>query len=337
MSQIYLKVLVIMAVLFAFAVPGFALKKLKLAGERATYTLSNILLYVCQPALAISAFCTFTPEEWAFVSAIPTSEILKNFGIVAAVSLVSMLAMFGLCKLIFLKAKDRKKADVYSFIAVFSNCGFLGIPFMEMFSDDPLAVMYIMVFNVIFNLLCWTLGVALITGGIKEIRLKKLVCNPSIISNFVALTLFFIPQINFFMFEGLTDLQKFPQYLSHMTAPLSMIIVGIRLAECNIKELFCEAGTYLAGFLRLAVAPFLTFAVAAAFFYMTGANGAEGYVFIAPVIAMAMSPAASVVAMAERFDGDKSTAAHAFITNTVISVAIIPLAVSAVMALWQFV
>lgn len=337
MGQMYLKVLVIMAVLFAFAVPGFALKKLKLVGERATFTLSNILLYVCQPALAVSAFCTFSDGEWAVVSGIPKTVLLKNFGIVAAVGLVAMLAMFALCKLIFLRAKNKKKTDVFSFIAVFSNCGFLGIPFMEMFTNDPLAVMYIMVFNVVFTLLCWTLGVVLVTGGFKEIRLKKLICNPAILSIAVALILFFVPQINFFMFDGLKDLQKFPQYLSHMTAPLSMIIVGIRLAESNLKELFLNAGSYLAGGLRLVVAPFLTLAAAVAFFYMTGKTVGDGYVFIAPVIAMAMSPAASVVAMSERFDGDRETAAHAFITGTVLSVAVIPLVISAVMAIWQYV
>ena len=55
MGEIFLKVLLIMAVMFAFMVPGFALKKLKLFGEGTTFALSNLLLYVCQPALAIKA------------------------------------------------------------------------------------------------------------------------------------------------------------------------------------------------------------------------------------------------------------------------------------------
>ena len=336
MGEIYLKVLIIMAVLFAFMLPGFALKKLKLIGDGATFTLSNILLYACQPALAISAFCTFSPEEWARVSAVPMPELLKNFGIVALISVACMALVFGACRLAFMRSKNKKTADVYTFVAVFSNCGFLGIPFMEMFTGgDPLAVMYMMVFNVVFNLVVWTLGVVLITGSFKEIRLKKLILNPAIISNFVALILFFVPQINFFMFEGLEELQIFPQYLGHMTAPLSMIIVGVRLAEMKPKELFARSGIYLAGGLRLIFAPFLTFAVAAAVYYAFGGGGGEAqYVYLAPVIAMAMSPAASVVAMAERFDGDKDTAAATFVTVTVLSIIVIPLVISAVTALF---
>ena len=80
MTQIYFKVLLIMGVLFAFTVPGFALKKLNLLGERAAFTLSNILLYVCQPALAISSFCALSREQWERVSDMPTLQLLKNFG-----------------------------------------------------------------------------------------------------------------------------------------------------------------------------------------------------------------------------------------------------------------
>ena len=337
MAQVYLKVLLIMAVFAAFALPGFALKKLKMIGEGGTLTLSNLLLYVCQPALAINAFCVFSQEDWAAVQAVETPVLLKNFGLTLAISVLAIGLMFALCKLVFIKAKDRKAADVYSFIAVFSNCGFFGIPFVEMFTDgNPLAVMYIMVFNVMFNLSCWTLGVYLITGSFKEIRLKKLICNPAIISNFVALILFFVPQINIFMMEEVKELRVFPQYLSYMTAPLSMVIVGIRLAETPPKQLFCKKGVYLAGGLRLVIAPFLTLLISMPFWGLFGkgaACGFEEYVYLSPIIAMTMSPAASVVAMAERFNGDKETATAAFVTNTLLSIITIPLVITAVMAI----
>ncbi len=336
----FLKVLLIMAVLFAFMVPGFALKKLKLMGEGAAFTLSNLLLYVCQPALVVKSFCVFSESEWEAVNSVSKLTLLQNFGMIAAITVVSMGLVFGLCKLVFIKSGNRSAADVYSFIAVFSNCGFIGAPFVEMFTDgNAVAVMYIMVFNVVFNLLCWTLGVVLITGGFKEIKLKKILLNPAIISGVAALLLFFVPQINIFMFNGFKELQIFPKYLAYMTAPLSMVIVGARVAEMHPKTLFCSGGIYLSGVLRLIIAPFLTFAVALIFYpliiNLRGAvAGADQYVILAPVIAMTMSPAASVVAMAERFNGDRQTAAAAFVTNTLISIITIPLIITAVMSIW---
>lgn len=337
MLQIYLKVLLIMAAFAAFAVPGFALKKLKMIGEGGTLTLSNLLLYVCQPALIIKAFCVFTDGEWEVVSSVGSLTLLKNFAFTALISALAIGVMFAICKLVFIKAKDRKAADVYSYIAIFSNCGFFGVPFVEMFTDgNPIAVMYVMVFNVVFQFLCWTLGVVLITGSFKEIKLKKLFCNPAIISIVIALVLFFVPQINIFLYDEVKELRIIPQYLAYMTAPLSMIIVGIRLAEMPVKQLFCKKGIYLAGGLRLVLSPFLTLLISMPFWGLFGVgaeHGFEEYVYLAPIIAMAMSPAASVVAMAERFDGDKETATSAFVTITLISVILIPLTISAVMAI----
>ena len=340
MGEIFLKVLLIMAVLFAFMAPGFALRKLKMIGEGATFALSNLLLYVCQPALAIKAFCVFTKDDWATVSAVNKLVLLENFGMVALISAAAILLMFALCKLIFIKSKNKKITNVYSFVAVFSNSGFLGIPFIDMFTDgDPLAVMYMMVFNVIFTILCWTLGVVLITGDYKQIKFRKLVCNPALIANAVGLLLFFVPKINFFMFGGLEVLQIFPQYLANMTAPLSMVIVGIRVAEMSPKTLFLKKGVYLSGALRLIVSPLLAFAVAVPFYFLLAkargsVGAADGYVFLAPIIAMAMSPAASVAAMAESFDGAKETAAAAFVTVTLLSIIVIPLMITAIMAGW---
>ncbi len=326
-----------MAVLALFAVPGFALKKLKKIGEGGTLTLSNLLLYVCQPALAIKAFCIFSEEDWEYIQSIEKLTLLKNFGITLAISVLAIGLMLGLCKLIFIKAKDKSTANVYSFVAIFSNCGFLGIPFIEMFTGgNPLASMYMMVFNVVFTVMCWTVGVVLITGNFKDIKIKKLVCNPAIIANVFALLLFFVPQINFFMFDEVAELRIFPQYLAYMTAPLSMVIVGIRIAETPAKQLFCKKGVYLAGGLRLIVAPFLTLLITLPFWGLLGQgaeSGFEEYVYLAPVIAMAMSPAASVVAMAESFGGEKDTATAAFVTNTVISLVTIPLVLMAVMAI----
>lgn len=338
MIDVFVKVLLIMAVLLAFIIPGFLLKKFNFLDEKASVSLSNILLFVCQPALMIDAFCVFSTDNWQRISSIGTTKLLSNFGIVAMISLLAMLAVFAFSKLIFIKSKNSNK-NIYTFIAIFSNCGFLGIPFVKMFTDgDPLAVMYVAVFNVIFVVLLWTLGVVLITGDAHEIKIKKIVCNPSIICTFIALLLFFVPQSNVFMIDELKDLQILPQYLSYMNAPLSMIIVGIRLASIRPKTLFCSGEIYVASLLRLFVAPLVTFGVALLAFLCFGQDvmdmGGE-YVFLAPVVAMAMSPAASIVAISERYGADTNQATAAFLNGTLISVVVIPLTITAILSMWE--
>ncbi len=339
MGEIILKAFIISVVLIAFAVPGFALKKLDMLGDGAKTTLSNILLYVCQPGLNLAAFTVFTDEEWAAINDIGRATLIKNFGITAAVSVLALGIVFALCKIVFVKNKNRSETDVYAFIAVFSNCGFLGIPFIRMFTDgNVIAVMYLMIFNLVFVVLCWTLGVYLISHNVKDISVKKVLLNPTIIATAVALVMFFVPEINIFMIDECRDLGMIPQALSTMTAPIAMILVGIALAELPIKSLFNRPGVYIAGALRLIAAPLVTFAVAVAFYYLTAnslsAAAENEYIFLAPVIAMAMSPASLVVAMTERFDGEKELAAAAYVTNTLFSVITIPLIIAAVIAMW---
>lgn len=335
----FIKVILAIAVLLLFIVPGFVLRKLKMVDGGCKKALSCILLYVCQPALTISSFCVFTDEEYEMIKTIDNLSFLKNFFIAAVISFVAMFAVFAVCKLVFLKAENRDSANVYSYIAVFSNCGFLGVPFIEILTDGSiLAVMYLMIFNLAFAVMVWTLGVWLITGSAQNISIKKVLLNPSIIAMVVALILFFVPEINFFMFDEVSELCIFPEYLSTMTAPLSMIIVGISMAEIPVKSLFTDKGAYVAGALRLVVAPIVAFAIAVAFYYMCsgflGQTPQGEYVYLAPVIAMAMSPAATVVAMAERYQRGERTAAVSFITNTLLSVITVPLILMAVMQLW---
>ena len=53
MPDIIITVLLIMAVLFAFALPGFLLRKTNLVRSDSLYSVSNILLCFAQPMLII--------------------------------------------------------------------------------------------------------------------------------------------------------------------------------------------------------------------------------------------------------------------------------------------
>ena len=61
-------------------------------------------------------------------------------------------------------------------------------------------------------------------------------------------------------------------------------------------------------------------------FKLTGVFADAPYVLLAPVIAMAMPPAASVVAFAEKLDGEKEYAAAAYSTGTLLSIVTLPVA-----------
>ena len=321
MADIIIKVLLIMLVLFAFAVPGFILRKTGLVKSDSLYSISNILLCFAQPMLIIQAF--------AVDPIAPTGETLLNFLWVFLFSVAAILLTFGASKLVFLFMKgeeQRRRRDLLVFVGTFSNCAFVGIPFVDMFTGgDSEAMMYITVFTVAFNLLLWTLGAYLITQDKKQISLKKALLNPCTIGSVIGFLLFLVPQINIFDMEEVAELQQIVTYGGGMTAPLSMLVVGVRIAELSPKKLFCDRGIYLASLVRLVLSAALTYLLLLPF-KLTGVFADAPYVLLAPVIAMAMPPAASVVAFAEKLDGEKEYAAAAYSTGTLLSIVTLPVA-----------
>ncbi len=319
MTDIIVKVLLIMSVLLVFAVPGFLLRKKELVKPESLYSLSNILLCVCQPLLIIKAFAV-DPIK-------PSGELLLNFLYVFLFSFAALMLTFLLCKVFFRfdKRTDEKKKDSLTAIGTFSNCSFIGIPFIDMFTEgDSRATMYLIIFTAAFNIILWTLGAYLITQDKKQISVKKALLNPCSIGIFVGFILFLLPQINIFNMSAVSELQQILNYTGNMTAPLSMMIVGARLAELPWKKLFCDKNVYLSALLRLIVSPAVTYLIILPF-KLAGWFDGDIYVLLAPVIAMAMPPAASVTAFVEKFDGDRETAIAAFGMGTLLSLISLPI------------
>ncbi len=308
-----------MCVLLVFAVPGFLLRKKNLVKPESIYSLSNILLCVCQPLLIVKAF--------AVNPVAPSGKLLLNFLYVFLFSFAAIILTFLLSKGIFHFDKNagEKKKDILTAIGTFSNCSFVGIPFIEMFTGgDSRATMYIILFTTAFNIILWTLGAYLITQDKKQISLRKALLNPCCIGIFAGFLLFLIPEINIFNMPKVAELQQIVIYTGNMTAPLSMMIVGVRVAELSPKALFCDKGVYMSAFVRLIISPALTYLLILPF-KLAGLFENDIYVLLAPVIAMAMPPAASVVALVEKFEGDRETATASYATGTLLSLISLPI------------
>ncbi len=318
MDEIIIKVALIMLVLMVFAVPGFILRKKNLVGPESMYSLSNILLCVCQPMLIIKAF--------AVNPIAPEKKILLNFLWVFLLSFAAIFLTFIVAKGIFHfdKKESKGKKNVLVAVSTFSNCSFVGIPFIDMFTNgDSRATMYIILFTTAFNLFLWTLGAYLLTGDKKQISVRKALLNPCSIGIFIGFILFLVPQINIFNMSAVKEFQQIVVYTGNMTAPLSMMIVGARVAELKLRTLFCDKWVYFSSAMRLLISPLLTYLLILPF-KLAGLFENDIYVLLAPVIAMAMPPAASVVALAEKFGGDREVATASYATGTLLSLLSLP-------------
>ena len=250
--------------------------------------------------------------------------------LVAGIALLVHLLMFALVKLVFWKWQTDEKVKLVKYLSVFSNCGFMGLPFLQsLFTDAALQAeltVYCAVILAVFNVLNWTFGVYILTGDKKEISVKKVLLNPVIISVILSLILFFALQKPFveLAVEGtvahtiLSKLQRSLVYLSDMVTPLSMFVIGIRLANVNVKQLLTDKWAYIATGIKLIVMSFIVMFLVA---YLPIASTMKYTIFFL----LSMPSATSGAMMAVQFGKDSNFASVSVVLSTICSIVTLPL------------
>lgn len=307
----FLTVLINISVLMLLGVPGYIFRKKNIIGEGGTKPLVILLLYITQPFLIIMSF---QGEKYS-------PDILGSMGIVFVFAVIIHFIMLFLAKIIFAKFNiDKSKKGVYIFASAFSNCGYIGIPVITaLFYDSPylsVMLMYLSVYIVVFNIINWTVGIYIISGDKKYISIKNALINPTTLALVVALPLFFL---GITLKDYVLPIANAFNMIGNMTTPVSLIILGIKLAEMPIKDLFTTKLVYLTSALKLLIMPLIMLGIMLLF--NTSISKLIIYVL---VIVTAMPVATLTVANAERFGGDSYTAAKCMLCSTILSIFTIP-------------
>lgn len=230
------------ATMLAYAVPAYLLGKFKIAKFEHIPVLAAILLYVCTPAIIINSFqkAQFTPET------------LLRLGIFLALAFFLQLVILGLAWLFVRKKSDNVQYRIASIATSVGNCGFFGIPLIEvLLPQNPEALIYVAIFSITMNTVAFTFGALIISGDKKYIKPKKIFFNPAMLGAFVAIPLFvFGIQLPEFILSILDALVK-------LSTPLCMFVLGMRLASIKISEVFTSLSTYPSVFAKQIVLPLL--------------------------------------------------------------------------------
>lgn len=318
------------AILVLMIVPGFLLAKAKLFPEGTGKALSNLILYAAQVALIIAGFCSVDP----------TPEILWRMLAVFLLALATH-PLFYLIGRIFFRSAELAKKQVLIFSTVFTNAGYMGIPLLEalFFDTHPEVAIYGAVYVTAFNVYLWTLGAYLYTADKKYMTAKKVFLNPATISTAVGLCIFALAAIpatrDAFVIPVVRDSSGIVMSLltsfKGMVAPLSMIIIGLRLTDLNPGRAFRDKHLYLNLFVSLFLVPAATFA----FLKLLSVVGIYHDELAASVLMIsAAAPAATATSMfAEKFDGDGAYSGLIVSITSILCVVTMPL-VSMLMKLY---
>ncbi|WP_250930879.1 AEC family transporter [Clostridium felsineum] len=293
--------------LFLMILVGIYASKMGYINKKLNVGLSNLLLKITLPLLVINSFLTIKFSK----SVLTSAENILLYALIIHVVLI----IFS--KLAYTKVTDSKKG-VSKFLTVFSNSGFMGYPVLKSIYGAK-GVFYCAIFGIILNLFMFSYGIMVLKNSkdnsFKE--LKRAVINPAIIATIIGFILFiFNVKLPTLVISTISS-------IGSMTSPLSMIIVGIMLADINIGDLFKDKLVYMLTVVKLLIVPAITFVVLKLL-------NADQIVIGVIVVLEAMPAASNAAVMSLQYGSDENVALkHIFIT-TVLSIVVIPLVIKLV-------
>ena len=293
------------------ALPGYLLVKAKVLNSQHSGVLSKLLMYVGMPFLILSG----TVNNISFDKALIIKLILTS-----AVGIAFTFAMFFLSKPITAMEKSEKTRGMMRFCMAFSNNGFLGIPLaVAVFGADSPVMTVLVILNIITNILMYTLGVYLVSGDKSRISLKKAFLNPVLIAFIVGVVLNLM-KVNTYI----PEISTFSSHFSGLVTPLSMTILGMKMAEIKFVSLFKSPRMYYVCSMKLVAFPCIILALLLASGYL-GAGIVDDSIILGFFIAFAMPTAGLASTFADGFGGDTENAVSMTLGTTVLSIFTIPI------------
>ena len=296
--------------LFILVFIGFFIGKRGTIHKDSIPDFSTLVISVTMP---VTVFCTIAEQD-----------SLELAGDIWKVLLITFICQIGSMFLGMLVIKimhiPDSESGVWIFNFMFSNNGFMGFPMaLAIFGSTGLFLMAMA--NVVLNLLIFSIGLKFMTWHypVKEkISLKKMLVNNINIAVVIGF-IFFFAQIP--LPDVVTDLLD---YISEITAGLSMLVVGLSLSRMDVKDVFKNKKIFVLAAFRLLVIPFLVITV----FRIFPIHVSEE-VYQVILLSAALPSASAQTMLAEQYHTNTSDASRAVFITTLFSVVTIPVVMAA--------
>lgn len=290
-------------VLFLLIVVGYVIRKMNIVSDAINKEIGGLVINIALPAfLIVSMNMSFSVEM------LKTSGVfvLLSFGVYAGFALSAKF----FSKLIGVKGKAR---DVFEYVLLFSNVGYMGYPVVKVVFGDE-GVFYTAVYNLSFSVLVWSYGVYLMNRNSDHAEKRKGFLNPGLVAVLIGFGLFaFSIELPKPIFETL-------KLIGDTTTPLSMMFIGFILAQTEMKAILRDWQVFALSGIRLIIQPLTVWIV-------LKVCGFEGLLLNIPVLIASMPAAANTAIIASKYGSDYQLAAKVIYISTLLSVMTIPLVV----------
>ena len=275
--------------------------KIKLVNQEGNKTVSNLLLLVVNPLVIITTYQTdYKPEL--------VRGLLISFGAAVLCHIVGIIATT-----LLIRPKGSPDANIERYNAMYSNCGFIGIPLISSVLGSN-GVFFLSAYIVVFNLFSWTHGVVLMEKKFSWENVRKGLRAPMVTATIIAVLLLFF-RIRFP--DVVLDSMN---YVADMNTPLAMMVAGFSVAQTDILKMCTKLRVYFSCFLKLVLIPVIMI-------FLLKIIPLPRDVAMTTLIACACPAATTGTMMAIRYRQNYTYSSEMFALSTILAVATIPLIV----------
>ena len=288
--------------MFFIMLLAFLCYKIKLVSQEGNRSVSNLLLLVVNPCLILTVY-----QETEY-----DPELIR--GLLLAFAAAALCHVIGIIiTSVLIRPQDRPDCSIERYSAMYSNCGFIGIPLVSNVLGGN-GVFYLTAYMVSFNLFSWTHGVILMEKKCSFKNLKEGIISPMFLSTAAAVLLFFL---RIQMPDVLLDSMN---YIADMNTPLAMMVAGFSVAQADIGKMCRNIKIYYTSAIKLLLLPLCMIPLLILF-------RLSPEISMTTLIAASCPAATTGTMMAIRYRQNYTYASEIFALSTVLSVVTLPVIV----------
>ena len=277
---------------------GFFIRKKGIVNTEGRMNMINLCLYITLPFNVLHSFL----RKWDW-------NLFIACGVIILLSVgFNAISVFFSAVLYKKQEENRQKSLKYG--TIISNSGFLGNPMVEgIYGSEGL--LYAALFMLPVRIVMWTIGIAVFLNGRKEMLWKNVLTHPCIVAIYAGVIIM-VCGIQFPTF-----VEKTIVGISGCNTPLSMMLVGMMLAEVKPKGLIDKTMVFYAA-IRLLVIPAVVFAI-------TAFLPLDGMLRGITVIMAGMPAPITTALLSAKYGGDEKYATGMVFLSTILSLITLPL------------
>ncbi len=292
-----------MITLFLMMFLGYFLYKVNILNETFNKQITVLILQVTTPCLILSSVLDDS-------AALSPSAVAETF----IVAILFYLLLPLISKLItFIIRAPKQQQGIYNFAGTYGNVGYMGFPIIASLLGSS-ALLLTAIFNIMFNLSAFSIGVFTITKGTgKQVEFSpKSLLTPGILLS-TASILVYLLGIRFPY-----PVEQAVYSVGQLTTPLAMIMIGSTLATMKVREVINDKRVYFYTLIHQILLPLLLFPVMKLLI--------QSELLLAVSFVLFIMPAGNItVLFATNYDLDAKLDARIVFITTLLSLVTVPL------------